>query len=243
MPTPLFPTGKRKAVVLSYDDGSIHDRRLIDLLNHYGLKGTFHLNSGKLGAAGYVAREEVRTLYAGHEVSAHTVNHPGLTSLEPEQILREVIDDCHALSDLTGIAVRGMSYPFGDYDERVLALLRDTPITYARTVVDSHSFAIPTNFLAWHPTIHQFGRAGWDGMSAEQTREEIARFETFVTDFLTGDVGGLLYIWGHSWEFGDDEQRWEAFERLLKTAAAQSELCSCTHSELVDYLLTSPNPN
>lgn len=234
-----FPDGKRKALVLSYDDGTTHDRRLVKLLNRYNLKGTFHLNSGKLGETGFVSREEVRDLYAGHEVSAHTVSHPRLTSLDAEEILREVIDDCRALSDLTGVAVRGMSYPFGNYDERVMTLMHDTSITYARTVADSHSFGIPTNFLAWHPTTHQFGRAGYEGMSVEQTRAEVARFEKLVMDFLTDDTSGLLYIWGHSWEFGVDEQRWTTLERLLKAAAGRSELYSCTHIELVDHLLTA----
>ena len=40
----LFPEGKRKALTFSYDDGTIHDRRLAALLNEYGMKGTFNLN-------------------------------------------------------------------------------------------------------------------------------------------------------------------------------------------------------
>ena len=31
----LFPEGKRKALTFSYDDGTIHDRRLAALLNEY----------------------------------------------------------------------------------------------------------------------------------------------------------------------------------------------------------------
>ena len=45
----LFPEGKRKALTFSYDDGTIHDRRLAALLNEYGMKGTFNLNYGLLG--------------------------------------------------------------------------------------------------------------------------------------------------------------------------------------------------
>ena len=44
-----FPNGKKKAFTLSYDDGQIYDRRFVDLLDRYGLRATFHLNSGKLG--------------------------------------------------------------------------------------------------------------------------------------------------------------------------------------------------
>ena len=38
--------GKKKAVTLSYDDGVESDIRLLEILNEYGLKCTFNLNSG-----------------------------------------------------------------------------------------------------------------------------------------------------------------------------------------------------
>ncbi len=41
-----YPNGKSKALTFSYDDGMKHDRRLVELFNRYGLKGTFHLNGG-----------------------------------------------------------------------------------------------------------------------------------------------------------------------------------------------------
>ena len=33
-----FPNAHRKAVVMSYDDGSEHDRRLVGLFNRYGIR-------------------------------------------------------------------------------------------------------------------------------------------------------------------------------------------------------------
>ncbi len=46
-----YPGGKHKALTMSYDDGRTQDRRLVDIFNQNGIKGTFHLNSGlfKLG--------------------------------------------------------------------------------------------------------------------------------------------------------------------------------------------------
>ena len=34
-----FPGGKAKALTMSYDDGKVQDRRLIDIFNKYGIKG------------------------------------------------------------------------------------------------------------------------------------------------------------------------------------------------------------
>ena len=38
-----------KAVTFSYDDGVTQDIRLVEILNRYGLKATFNLNSEFLG--------------------------------------------------------------------------------------------------------------------------------------------------------------------------------------------------
>lgn len=43
---------QRKAVTFSYDDGVTQDIRLIELLNKYGLKCTFNLNSELLEKKG-----------------------------------------------------------------------------------------------------------------------------------------------------------------------------------------------
>ena len=52
--TGYYPGGKPGALTLSYDDGREYDRRLVEIMNRYGLKGTFHLNSANLGRPGYV---------------------------------------------------------------------------------------------------------------------------------------------------------------------------------------------
>jgi peptidoglycan/xylan/chitin deacetylase (PgdA/CDA1 family) len=39
--------GKKKAVTFSFDDGVMQDIRVIEILDKYGLKGTFNLNSEK----------------------------------------------------------------------------------------------------------------------------------------------------------------------------------------------------
>ena len=36
-----FPGGKAKALTMSYDDGKVQDRRLIDIFNKYGIKGSY----------------------------------------------------------------------------------------------------------------------------------------------------------------------------------------------------------
>ena len=82
-----YPYGKKKAFNVTYDDGVTQDIRFVSLLNRYGLKGTFNLNSGMAEnefqwthECGLVVKrlktEALAPLYAGHEVASHTLSHP-----------------------------------------------------------------------------------------------------------------------------------------------------------------------
>ena len=66
-----YPNGLDKALTFSYDDGRVFDRKLVEIFNRYGVKGTFHLNSGTLGQKAergdFVTPQEVKELYQGHE--------------------------------------------------------------------------------------------------------------------------------------------------------------------------------
>lgn len=185
---------------------------------------------------GIVQPEEVQALYAGHEVSAHTVNHPGLVGLPREQIVQKVLEDRRNLERLVGYPVRGMSYPFGPYDEDVIDAIRPLGIEYARTIQDTHRFDIPENFLAWHPTFHQFGEAYYEDSDPERDQARLAFFFDTVRAFLETPEPALLYIWGHTWELDASEERWQNIETLFKMIRGHQDVCSMTHIDLVDYI-------
>ena len=117
--TVCFPGGKHKALTMSYDDGRAADRRLVDIFNRNGIKGTFHINSGLLGTGDRIPAEEIRSLYAGHEISAHTATHPTIARSPREQLVEEIVEDRKRLEALAGYAVRGMSYPNGSFNRDI----------------------------------------------------------------------------------------------------------------------------
>ena len=83
-----FPGGLGKALTLSYDDGVEQDIALCGILDEYGLKCTFNINSGrfspegKVFPAGTIHRvmndSRAYALFADspHEVAVHTYSHP-----------------------------------------------------------------------------------------------------------------------------------------------------------------------
>ena len=223
-----FPGGKRIAVTISLDDGVVHDRRVVAAFNDWGLKATFNLNSGKLSRTGQPAPDsawnidasEVAALYRGHEVAVHTVSHPCLKKLDGPQIVREVLDDRAALEDLVGYPVRGMAYPFGTYNSRVIEALRQLGIVYARTVETRWPCFPPAEPLAWASTAHQFST----------TPKPVP--EWFAEFYANPRSAGVFFIWGHSYEFAN---RWDDLEKIFKPLAGKPDVWYCTNIELFDY--------
>ena len=235
----LFPEGKTKALILSYDDGSKHDRELVKLMNKYYLVGTFHLNSNLLGTNtyfDYLNKEEIKDLFNGHEVSVHTANHPALTALSKIDIVYEIVEDRRELERLMGYPVRGMAYPFGITNDAVVEAITGIGIEYARTVGDSYNFEIPKDFLRWYPTMHQFAKAYSVPNQPENDEKELELFYQKIDDFLQTKELAVLDIWGHSWEMGTDKIKWYETEKFFKLLANNQSIYYTKQIDLVDYI-------
>ena len=224
-----FPGHKKLAVTTSWDDGTVHDRRVVKAFNEWGLKGTFNLNSGTLSrtgvidpnaTSGNIDASEVASLFAGHEVAIHSVTHPFLDRLEPSQVVSEVLEDRKALEDLVGYPVRGMAYPFGTYNQMVLDALRGLGIVYCRTVRDVERCFPPKEPLAWETMYHQFNP------------QIVPKFNAAIQNrWLNGHV---FFIWGHSYEF-QTANDWDCLERSFKPISGHPDVWYCTNIELFDY--------
>lgn len=218
----LLKDGKDKALTFSYDDGQVHDRRLVSTFDAYGMKATFHLNSGTLGEAGYVEPEELPQLYAGHEIACHGVTHPYFNQLSADMMLRELAEDRRALEEYSGRLVRGFSYPFGEYNQTLLAQAKAAGIVYSRTVESTMQFNLPSDFLLWHPTCHH-----------NQVTEKL------VQDFLNAPEYrnlSLFYIWGHSFEFAR-EDNWDRIETICESLQGRPDVWYATNGEIYEYVM------
>ncbi len=232
----LFPQGKSKALILSFDDGRVADKHLVKLMNEYGLVGTFHLNSNKLGTKDYLTKEEIKSLFKGHEISGHTANHPSLPSLSKIDVIYEVLDDRKELERLTAYPVRGMSYPFGTTNDFVVEAITGLGIEYARTVGDTYNFNIPSEFLKWQPTIHLFGKTNYIPNDTANDKRELGQFYQLTNDFLKTNSLALYYVWGHSWEYEGTGNKWAEVEKFFKLISKNPDIYYTTQIGLVDYI-------
>jgi peptidoglycan/xylan/chitin deacetylase (PgdA/CDA1 family) len=77
------------------------------------------------------ARAMVR---AGVDVQPHTVSHPILTTLEPEEVRREIRGSVERLRDRLGTPSWAFAYPNGDWDPRVVEAVRQEGLELAFTM-------------------------------------------------------------------------------------------------------------
>jgi peptidoglycan/xylan/chitin deacetylase (PgdA/CDA1 family) len=128
------PAAGKPTVVLSFDDSTADHVKVASMLKARGLKGTFYVNSGRLGEPGHLTVAGLRAIAkAGNEIGGHTLQHPHLP-LETEDVQQtEICDDRQALLDL-GFKVRSFAYPFGEHDESAKKIALHCGYTTARGV-------------------------------------------------------------------------------------------------------------
>ena len=216
----LFPGGKMNCITMSFDDGRIYDRNVVSILNKYQMKGTFFLNSSFLDSDDYLKSSEIKELYKGHEVGVHTLTHPHLNNLSSLSIYNEVLEDKKALEALMNYPIRGMSYPFGKYNDTVIEVLRNCGIEYSRTCEYNLKYTRPYDYLKWHSTCHLRGNE-----------------DDVIEPFFTNRFNKLqlLYVWTHSYEF-NDHNNYEVLEDFCKKARSHDDIWYATNIEVIEYL-------
>ncbi|MBR5231595.1 MAG: polysaccharide deacetylase family protein [Clostridia bacterium] len=232
-----FGNGIYKAVTFSYDDGVTQDIRMIELMNQYGIKSTFNLNSELLGknrmlpCKGHrishykVHPSDVREIYAGHEIAVHTLTHPRLTELDEQEIVRQVEEDRLRLSELAGYEVIGMAYPCGgvNNDDRVAEIIKkNTGVKYSRTITCSGSFEPQENLYRFDPTVCHLH---FDEMM------ELA--EKFIA--MDARSPRIFYVWGHSYEMDLASDYWMRLEELFKLISGRKDIFYGTNREIFGF--------
>ncbi len=218
----VFPGGKKRALTFSYDDGPESDVRLAEIFNKYGVKCTFHLNGTYYKDITEERAEELRRIYAGHEVACHTLQHGWPTRMPAQAVIRETWEDRQMLEGIFGYPVVGMSYPCGNYGDEAISAMRACGIVYSRTIDSTGSCELPVDFMRWHPTCHH-------NRATEMS-------ERFIKDLDNHWGGPLLYIWGHSFEFRTEED-WRTMEDAVARMSGNDKVWYATNIEIYNYMM------
>ncbi len=135
--------GPPGAVALTFDDGPdpTWTPQVLDILDRYGVKGTFFVTGAQVAAHPDLARAIVQR---GHSIGNHTWNHPHLTRLSQQDLVDQLAGTSNIIRDATGgYIVSCARPPYRDGDQRVFDTIASLGMRPAYWSVDPNDYLRP----------------------------------------------------------------------------------------------------
>lgn len=113
-----FKGDKKAGISFTYDDGMLcHYTEVAPQLEKRGFRGTFWIIGANMGIEEpdypWMTWSQVKEMSdRGHEMSNHSWTHPNLTTLEKEELAREIFKCDSAIESVTGKLPRTFCYPY-----------------------------------------------------------------------------------------------------------------------------------
>lgn len=240
---PLFPGGRKKCLTLSFDDGTVEDLKITQMLRDRGLAATFNLNPGLFGHDDHLdcrpvlecqhtklTADRIAATYEGFEIACHGLTHAHLGRVPSSMAAYEIAECKKRLEDIVHEPVRGMAWPIR-YRDPDVARERETAracgICYARTTTRSYGYVgFPEDFLHWDAACSYV-----EPQLAELTEGFLKPVEdkAYVEPLL-------YYVWGHGYE-ATGRNAWGTLEGFLdQVAGREDEIWYASNIEVYDYI-------
>lgn len=224
--TIFFPGGCRKALSFSYDDGNLRDPDLIAILDRYGMKGTFNLNSARVLTGIKTSGENWGDVYKGHEVAGHGFFHYSFAAQAPSAVLSYLYGDRLAMETVFHEILCGHAYANGTFSGAVADARKNLAACgyiYARGSVSTMNFDLPDDFLCWEQTCHH-------------NKGIIELADKFLHLDEKEDLKAFT-VWGHVSELVRDNAFDMMDEFCRKLSGKEKYIWYATNKEICEYVL------
>jgi peptidoglycan/xylan/chitin deacetylase (PgdA/CDA1 family) len=236
----------RPIITTSWDDGHPLDLKVAELLAKYGLRGTFYVPA-RYEDQPVLGPVEIRELVQlGMEIGSHTMSHRVLTQLALETIEKELTDSRRYLEDILGKDVFSFCYPKGKFSRLVRSKVAAAGYRLARTTVSFRTgrtfdpLCMPVSFQFYchkkiTPLKHAMKEGNWIGLLTYAFRYRFATDPMLLSLSMLkaiAGVGGVLHLWGHSWEL-DEAGLWPQFEDVLRILSGQDRVTYLTNIQVL----------
>ena len=116
-----------------------------------------------------------------------------------------------------------MSLPYGGKNATTVTAMKAAGIAYSRNAGATGGLSVPADFLDWNPTCHHSAAS--------------KIIENFKNAWInqSWNYGGLIDIWGHSFEF-DRADNWQLAEEMCASLSGLSDVWYATNIEICDYI-------
>lgn len=198
-------------VLASWDDGSIEDVRIAELMQKYKIPCIFYWsvftdkqsrNFSKI--KNFLSEEDRQKIANDFEIGSHTLYHNYLTQIPIEEAEIEITQSKELLSKYNTIT--SFCYPRGYANEDIKKLIKKAGYSTARsTIVGNTKLPLDNYFI--ETTAHvgiqrqEYNETPWLEYSFKKLKE--------------AEKNGYFHIFGHSWEI-EKNNAWNDLEILLK---------------------------
>lgn len=146
--SPPAPQPGPKAIAITFDDGFVSNLvAAVPVMTEFGARAINYLVADRIGkdsdwetAEGGEARPlmddaQIRDwLAAGNWIGAHTRTHPRLSKIPRDRAREEIASSKKILEDRFHLPIEHFAYPYGDYDDAILEMVREAGFKTACTM-------------------------------------------------------------------------------------------------------------
>jgi peptidoglycan/xylan/chitin deacetylase (PgdA/CDA1 family) len=161
----------KNSILLTFDDcTSDFMTNVLPILNQYKMNATqFVVTNWLDNGSIHMTTNDVQSLDGNIDVQCHTANHERLTYFDYDLQLKIIRDSQSKLKSITKKEINCLAYPYGDYDQDTIKVLKKLGFSLGFAVSSSIStstsnrYALPRIVVSQNDTLASFTRKVMNG--------------------------------------------------------------------------------
>ena len=155
-----------KPIIVSFDDGWEEQyASAFPILKKHQLIGTFFVYTQPIDHGQFMTWTQLKEMSAaGMDIQAHTLTHPHLRTLAPDEAMKEIADSKSIIEKHLGKPVVAFDYPFGEYNASILDMVKRAGYESAVTLAAGYNQRVDDLFtlhrirVSYQDALEEFGK-------------------------------------------------------------------------------------
>ncbi|MGC9000842.1 polysaccharide deacetylase family protein [Caldisericum sp.] len=232
----------------SWDDGSVYDLKLAEILVKYGIKGTFYIPIKNVERNDILSPQQIKELSELFEIGGHTYNHYVLTKLPNHIAKDEIGKGKEELENIIGKNILCFCFPKGKFRKIHIQMVKQSGFLFARTTgYLRYKRIVDKKFNLLHTTLQVYPHKPYQYILSLTKRKDIEGLKSLIFNFSAisnwnkfsdtllrkaVNEGVAFHLWGHSWEI-EELNLWGMLESFFKEVVLyKKNLIFVSNSEL-----------
>lgn len=218
----------------SWDDGSLSDIKLAELLMKHNHRSTFYIPLNNIEKRNVISSSQINHLSNNFEIGAHTLNHVYLNRISLNEAKKEIEQSKTELELITEKPVHGFCFPGGKFRKAHLDLVTQSGYSYARTTsmfyTSNKTSVLNTTLQAYDHSrftyykhlLKRVNMVGFFVYFMDILSNNKKKWDNLLREILEKELANdskekiiVIHLWGHSYEI-EEYKQWTRLENFLK---------------------------